>query len=141
MPKTMAYRITGEVMVLRHADAAPDPKDWDAFIEAFVHAPVGKLLVWSPGMASPDSAQRASAVAAFRSKGERFRASIMTGSRLARGAATAISWFGPKLHGFGLDDLSGALDYLEVATNTRAALQATVEALGDEVTTSDSQVG
>jgi hypothetical protein len=132
MAKTMAFRATRSVMVVRHADSAPDRDDWNAFIEAFVAAKVSKVLLWSPGMASPDSEQRASAVTAFRGKGATFRAALVTGSRVARGAATAISWFGPKIRGFALDDLPEAIAFLEVAAGEDAEIRATVDALARE---------
>lgn len=120
-------------MVLRHADAAPDAADWNAFIEAFAASPVRKLMVWSPGMASPNAEQRASAVSTFRGKGAAFRASVMTRSRIARGAATAISWFGPKIRGFSLEELQKAIDHLGVDESEWAEIRAVMDELGREV--------
>ena len=129
----MAYRATSTVMVVRHADTAPDAADWNACMEALGAAAVGKLLVWSPGVASPNSEQRASAVATLRAKGPAFRASVMTRSKVARGVATAISWFGPKVRAFSLEELQKAIDHLEVDESEWAEIRAVVDELGREV--------
>lgn len=136
----MAFRALGPVMVLRHADAKPDPADWNGFIEAFVDAPLHKLLVWSPGVASPSSAQRASAVTALRGKGSGFRGAVLTSSTIARGAATAISWFGPKLRGFALDEMLRAIAWLELAEADVPELEAAIASLGSEVDDDDPRV-
>src|ERR1022692_4344288 len=93
-PVTMAYRIVKDILLVVHADRAPSAEDWAGMVHMRDSYP-GRLkgqLVVAPAHASIDACQRAD-VQAF-SQRTRSRIALLTDSQHARGAATAVAWFG-----------------------------------------------
>lgn len=115
---TLAWVVTPPVFLLVHGDVDPAAKDWAHLVEGMhAHRDYRSILVYSGG-ANLSASQRADVVASFKER--KLTAAVMTESALVRGAATAISWFGVQLRAFPEDQLVGALQFLDAASEESA---------------------
>lgn len=127
--------------VLVHAEVEPRESDWERIVERWGRftrrvRSRGKqplCLVISRGGEGPNANQRR-ALDAINSKA-RPRVAVATGSSVARGIVTAISWFGhTEIRAFHPDDLEGALRFLGIPPSERATVEGAVAAAQAQLT-------
>jgi hypothetical protein len=121
MPSTLAFGSTDSTFLLAHARQTATTEDWDAFTSA-LDASLGqvkRLLVFTAG-ASIDARQREQVEGIL--KRGKLRVSVLTTSRLVRGAVTALSWFNIPIKAFVPSDVNRALDHIRVPDNERPSV-------------------
>lgn len=137
---SIAYARLGWLTILVHSDAPVTDAEWSAYLDGFVPmVESGDLdractLVVSISGQAPTASQRKLASDAL--QGASVPTAVMTGAWMARAAVTAMSWFNPSIRAFEVDDLPGALAYLQVGdgaladqvASTVAKLRARMEA-------------
>ncbi len=131
--KLVAWRIVGVTLVCAHSEDAPSDADWEELLEVIrklPHPERMRVLVHTYGGA-PNSLQRAALSDVL--KNMKLPVSVLTPSRLAKGAGTALRWFNPFLRIFDADDVEKALDHIEASPGTRRLLSDTLEDLKREV--------
>jgi len=110
-------------LVFVHATEPPTDSEWEALLDLFRLAAQegGRLrtLVYTEGGA-PNARQRAHLNEVL--AGLKPRVAILTPSAAARAVGVAISWFNPDLRVFAGDELSRALDHLDVNQGERRIL-------------------
>jgi hypothetical protein len=119
MAKHMAWSTHGDLLLLAHDVHRPTEDEWRAWLRAYeTRSPhVRGVLVRTVG-GGPSSSQRKELVQTIQAQTSPPRTAILTSSALVRGLLTAISWFLSGDHlptMFALDDLAGALAFLNVA--------------------------
>ncbi len=93
---------------------------WEAFVQDIIDIRPRHCLVLCIGDVQVDAVmRRRSTEAVLRS---RSAVTVVTNSRITRGLATAVSWFGPKLTAFAWRDLGRAISSLEAAPGTASRL-------------------
>ena len=106
-----------------HASEAPSDAEWEALLGLFrLAAEEGvelRTLVYTEGGA-PNARQRALLNDVL--AGLKPRVAVLTPSAAARAIGVAISWFNPDLRVFAGDELSRALDHLDVNQGERRIL-------------------
>jgi hypothetical protein len=115
----MVQRVRGDLIVVAHNTDTPSEEEWDRFLEFFRRAhdiDQVRVLVFTDG-AAPNTMQRASFTKTL--AGKQPRIAVLSGSRVVRGVATAISWFNANIDVFAPDDLGKALDHLRMPTDNR----------------------
>lgn len=134
--ETMAFRELGTTMLCVHSDADPTPSAWNAYVDALaeaglrtVPAPIRQILIFTRGGA-PNSLQRRRLLRLLDHDGaSTIPTALLSDSRIARGAATVIGWFGAAIKPFRSTDLDAAFDWLAVPQTDRADIQ---KALNEE---------
>lgn len=113
---SLTFGRVGNCLILVHPEGPPTDGDWDkylAFLEENRSDRV-RLLVSTLG-GGPSAQQRTRLrTVVDRYPGKKLTTAILTGSTLARGMVTAISWFIPGLEAFAPNQLGAALDYLGI---------------------------
>jgi hypothetical protein len=126
---TLRHRFVNDFLVIVHASIPAGATDWSAMM-AEIEArrePVAGLLVIAPPKASINAGQRSDIQNFMRkSKG---CAAVLTTSKMARGAVTALSWFGIKIRSFDPQKLSDAVAYLGCAPDVGGNLGTAVREL------------
>jgi hypothetical protein len=69
------------------------------------------------------------------------RGAVMTDSVLARGAVTALSWFGVPIRAFARSQVDAALEFVGVAPQRLAQARAVLQSVADSVEQSKSATG
>lgn len=116
----MVSRVQGDLVVCAHNTETPSNAEWDEFLEIFRHArsiSELRILVFTDG-AAPNTMQRASLTKAL--DGKQPRIAVLSGSRVVRGVATAISWFNPNIDVFPPENVTAALDHLRIVGSDRS---------------------
>lgn len=113
---TLAYRFTGQTMLLAHGNEPPDDVAWDTYVDALVENRASQILVFTDGV-GPDAKQRKRMVE--RVSHLEARTAVVSSALGVRGMVTALSWFGIPVKAFGPRDLEMALDHLGVSSAAR----------------------
>lgn len=121
MPRTMAVRVSGPILVIVHSDRPPPDAEWDEYVTALRDnaATLRYQLVWSAG-GGPNAAQRKraenSVSAAYLPVGRTIPlTAVVTRSAAVRGLVTLFNWFQPgRFRAFDAHDLRGALAFVDV---------------------------
>lgn len=126
MAENMAYEVVDDVVVVvQRGDLGAEE------VEELLSTAArrGQMFVWvESGTIASKERKR---VADVMSEGKLRRVIIVSDDRFARGAATAVSWFGVPLKGFSLSERDRALDALEIDTATRYRITSALEGLLD----------
>ncbi len=113
--KTIQFDHYEQWVLLAHGADAPTPGEWEQYVAYLKNASEDEnthsLLVLSPEGVGPDSVQRKMIA------GIDLRTAVLTPSRLARGIATALSWFGVNIKAFTPVQYEEACDYLDVKSD------------------------
>jgi len=122
MANMLHKTMEGDVVLAVHNQLAPSDAEWAAFIADIATIAEQKgidkirhLIITEGG--SPSSAQRKQINDAL--AGQSTRVAVVTDSRLARMATTAISWFNRGIVAFSPDKLEAAFHHLEIPTGLR----------------------
>ncbi|MFW6067598.1 MAG: hypothetical protein ACOC97_04610 [Myxococcota bacterium] len=86
-----------------------------------------RVLVWVE--AGSIGSKERKKIAEALSDGRIRKVSVLTDERLARGAATAVSWFGVPIRAFATDEREPALDALGLEGPARDRVSSTLDAL------------
>jgi hypothetical protein len=117
----MVSRARGNLIVCAHNTETPTNAEWEEFLELLRHGrDIAELrvLVFTDG-AAPDTMQRAAFTKLCDKKQPRI--AVLSGSRMVRGVATAISWFNPNIDVFPPDNVNAALEHLRIAASEWSA--------------------
>jgi len=130
---TMAFRVVGDIFLVVHADMPPSADDWADMIrlrDAHAARLKGHLVV-APAHATINARQREDVKQFWR----RTRGSIavLTNSRLARGAAIAVAWFGVSVRAWAPECIDDAMAFLAVPVARQGELRLAAQALAAEV--------
>jgi hypothetical protein len=119
MPQSMSFDRAGKTFIAVHGAKPASPGEWNAFLSALEAqlSEIRGLLVFSAG-ASIDIKEREQ-LERLLTLG-RLRVSVLTDSKLLRGAATALSWFKIQIKCFGVTQVELALDHMRVEKSERA---------------------
>ena len=120
-------------MVFVHGDIAPSVEEWDACTAAFhAHPDLQRvcILVYTEG-AAPNAKQRAQLNEALQNAKPRI--AILTPSSFARAAATALSWFNPRMRVFEPAAIESAFDHLDANADERFQLRVLLRELQYEL--------
>ncbi|WP_394844392.1 hypothetical protein LZC95_45985 [Pendulispora brunnea] len=112
------YEYVGTTCVIVHGESVPGDDEWDVFLGVFgKHAAAGtmqKVLVFKEG-SGPNPRQRARFLEVAK---EYFRRSVPTAVLCPpgqpEGVSTAVGWFHQRHATYGLNELTKALDFLEL---------------------------
>jgi hypothetical protein len=126
---TFSLQTVGDCFVFVHTHESPSDAEWDQALELYRAAPrlddVRSLTLSYGG--APSAKQRARLNALF---GEhKPRMVMLTSSEEARAAGVAISWFNPRLKVFAIEELSRALEHLELPMIDRCPVVETLNEL------------
>lgn len=129
--KTVASDYLHGTVLVAHGPGEPSDEDWAAYLDL-----IGKNLpevqgqiVWSLGGA-PTATQRGDARELVSPDGHVPPTAVMTSSIAVRGIVTIFNWFYPKrFKSFSLDNVEGALDYVEVGSWRRNEVELALKAL------------
>jgi hypothetical protein len=117
--------VDGVVVVVQHGDLAGE--ELDELLATAARGEAKRILVWvEKGTIASNERKK---VADVLSDGRVRMISLVTDDRLARGAATAIGWFGVPLKAFASNERERALDALDLNDATRSRVAATLDAL------------
>ena len=122
MGSAMVWQFEGRVLVVVHGAANPSQLEWGSLMNetaARGRADLRMLIVSHGG--GPDVDQRKQ-LATLMAASPAPRA-VMTSSALVRGIMAALSFFNPHMKAFGLRDVTGASDYLELTATERMEAQ------------------
>ncbi|MEM9453129.1 MAG: hypothetical protein AAGF11_03060 [Myxococcota bacterium] len=93
---------------------------WSAFVDAITtHRPMHCLLLCA-GAARVDAAQRRLSTAAFMRTGS--AVVVLTDNRVTRGLAMTMAWLGAKLDAYSWNELSYALDHMQLTEDVQQRL-------------------
>jgi hypothetical protein len=129
----LRFKVIGDLMLVVHADTPPADSDWaDMLRERDDHAGTLKgLLVVAPPKASINASQRADVQSYLRQTGARI--AVLTDSKLVRGAALAVAWFGVSVRAFPTSGLHAALEYLQGPAEREALVARTIGELNEKL--------
>lgn len=130
---SMAFRVVGDILLIVHADMPPSAEDWSEMSklrEALADRLKGQLVV-APPRAIIDARQRAD-VKAFWQRSH-VSLAVLTDSRLARGAAIAVAWFGVAVRAWPTQYIDEAMTFLAVPVERREELRQAAQALAAEI--------
>ena len=126
----MGWQITQDVIVVVHSADSPAPDEWASFVRDMERGPFHGILVWTGG-ASLDAGQRADVIASM--KQHKAQAVVITESALARGAVTALRWFGVRAAAFEPRKLEPALAELGLSSQASEQVRRTLGELREAV--------
>lgn len=115
--KNLAYGKVGSCYAYVCSRVPPTDAEWDGyldFIEANLEPGVHPQSVVVTDGGGPTPAQRKKLNDLIARHSRSVKVAVMTGSPVARGIVTALSWYNPIYRAFGPADLDGALAFLGV---------------------------
>ncbi len=116
--RSIQWQTYGRVMLLAHADVAPDEAEWMRYAEDLVarakQGTIDTLLVFTDG-AGPSPRQRKSVI----DVPKHFRTVVITRSAISRGIVTALAWVGVNIRAFAPSELDAGFARLEIPTADR----------------------
>lgn len=117
-PDTLRFDVLDHVMLIVHANLAPDAEQWSRMmlVRGSPTSGVRDCLVVAPPRASLSVAQRADVVRLSK----RGSIAVLTESALVRGVSAAVGLLGVKVRAFDPRDLEKALTYLELPPRRHA---------------------
>jgi hypothetical protein len=121
-----AWGYFDRALIMVPASGVPADADWDEFLADSHHDP-GEVIIIVAGESKLTPQQRIDVQRWQERHGT--RAVLVTDSLLARGVATALSWFRVKVQAFARRDLDRALAAAGIAESDRAAATNFVERL------------
>jgi len=136
----MAFRVVCDIFVIVHADMPPSAEDWSEMSrlrDACAVRLKGQLVV-GPPRAIIDARQRAD-VKMFWQRSH-VSLAILTDSRLVRGAAIAVAWFGVTVRAWPPECIDEAMAFLVVPVERRDEVRQAAMALAAEVRGSSPRV-
>lgn len=116
MNRTLAFSFhKRRVLILAHSKDAPSAAEWDEYVASARQwrCDIRALLVLSDG-GGPNASQRAALDEALGLENHTAKTAVVTVSMMARGIVTAIGWFSKGIKAFSTNQISAALDYLEI---------------------------
>jgi hypothetical protein len=129
----MVFGLVSDVFVVVHADMPPSVDDWADMIrfrDAHADRVKGHLVV-APAHATINARQRED-VKQFWQR-TRVRIALLTNSRLARGAAIAVAWFGVSVRAWAPECIDDAMAFLAVPVERQSELRLAAQALAVEL--------
>jgi len=132
--RALEWFVDGRLSVLVSSEKDPSDGEWDAYLDVLQHwgrPGEQRVLVVTLG-GGPTTMQRARLMEMVRRNQlpeHAGRSAVVTSSLIARGIATAVSWFYSAIKSFALDDLEGAMEYLELRPEERGIARAAVRRL------------
>jgi hypothetical protein len=127
------------LVFVAHREMRPSDADFAEFQrDVSAHAGLTGIVVIANN-SPPSPAQRAHIQQWFEDC--HARGAVMTNSVLARGAVTALSWFGVPIRAFARDQLDAALEFVGVAPQRLAQARAVLKALSKSVEQSETATG
>lgn len=130
-PRTLRFRVVGELMLVVHADIVPSESDWSQMLRTRDDAKPKSILVVAPPKASINASQRADVQTYLAQTGARI--AVLTDSKLVRGAALAVAWFGVPVRAFPSKGLGDALTFLEVKPERLQIIERAIQDLDAEL--------
>jgi hypothetical protein len=122
--RTLLFDAHLELAILVHGEQAPSDEDWDAWLQLvqrqLARAERPRCIVVSDGDVVPTPKQRGALNKVLDEYGRPVPTAVMSLSRTARGIVTVMGWFNSAIRAFAMDELSSALEYLDVAPTRRA---------------------
>jgi len=119
--KSLQYERHESLFLLVHATIAPLDEEWYPYAETLIKAAEAgesdRLLVLTDG-AGPNAVQRE----VLQVANSQYRVAVVTGSRIGRGIATALRWFGTDIRAFPPSNVEGALSFLAVEPESRTPI-------------------
>lgn len=124
---TLRFDLVDHVLVVVHADVAPDADDWRRLmlVRDANRTRIRGNLVIAPPRASINAAQRADVATFLKETGSSI--AVLTDSALIRGVALAVGLAGVKVRAFQSNELNKALSYLVVPPSRHADLSARID--------------
>lgn len=140
---TVAFETHGRVGLMVHGERDPDLDEWREALNELsrlVHTLSRyKIFIVSPGATLPASHRRILIDAL--SDTENLHAALVTDSRMARGAMTALRWFLPfNIRAFSPHDFAEATEFLALDPAQRQWLRLTIPALEAHLNLTSLQV-
>jgi hypothetical protein len=123
--RTMRYQLVDDVCLLVHGEEPPTNADWGeylGFLQTQVSlVPSPRFLLVTDGVA-PTPTQRARLNALVGKLGRPVPTAVITHSRLARGVVAILRLFNSAIRAFAPNELSSAMEYLEIDPARRTDL-------------------
>jgi hypothetical protein len=137
MAKTISVIVLGDVVLSYTSRSSPSDAEWDEYVVAVksVDGDRRRALVVTDG-GGPSASQRKKLYEAVGPKQQ--PTAIVTGSVVARGISTAMSWFNPALRVFSPHQLKEALAHLGVPGEEFGRFQGALDALKQRVSPDSS---
>ncbi len=111
--QTIEHAVVDHLLLVCAGDNAPTDEEFSNMVKTIssLSARVTGILVLA-GTKRPTSSQRSEMVSVLR--GRKLRIAMVSDSRVARGALTAIGWFVSGVKAYKAEEVERALAYLEV---------------------------
>jgi len=122
----MAWSHLGRTLIVVQAPGIPGDAQWAEFL-ADAHGDPGEAIMIVADDTKLSPKQRTEVQAWQERHGT--PSVLVTDSRVARGVAKALSWFGVKIQAFARRELDRALDAGKVAASDRTAAKALIDRL------------
>lgn len=128
----MLFRVMGDLLLVVHADVPPSEAEWSEMLRVRDDAErLTGILVSAPPKASINASQRADVQSYLEETGASI--AVLTHSKLVRGAAFAVAWFGLPVRAFPPNELGEALAFLGQAPDRTPEIDASIQALAAEL--------
>jgi hypothetical protein len=117
--------------LLAHSEKPPVDAEWDEYLKFLVESkhPSARLLVLTQG-GGPSAAQRGRLRTVLEHyPKKKLPTAILTGSVVARGIVTAISWFDQSIEAFPPQQLGAAIKYLGLPAAAEIEIARALEVL------------
>jgi hypothetical protein len=135
MNRTLAYSFhKRRVLILAHTKDAPSEPEWNEYVASARQwrPEIRAFLVLSEG-GGPNAAQRAALDEAVGLENHPGKTAVVTVSMMARGIVTAIGWFSKGIKAFSTNQISAALDYLEIPKADQDGVLAEIKRLREHL--------
>ena len=116
---SMRHRYVDDFLLVVHGNEPASAEDWAAMMVTVESRTtrIAGMFVLAPPKASINAGQRSDVHNFMRAA--RGPAAVLTSSKMARGAVTALSWFGIKIRAFEPSKTAEALAYLGCSAEQR----------------------
>lgn len=137
---TLRFDIVGHVMLIVHADVAPDAGDWTRMmmVRDAHRDKVRGVLVVAPPRASPSASQRSDVARSMKETGA--STAVVTDSALVRGVARAIGFLGVPVRAFSPAEVASALTFLSIPSTRHDDFIRRIEALKQQLSSRPPQM-
>ena len=126
---TLRFDIVSHVILIVHADVAPDANDWKRMmiVRDAHHDKLRGVLVVAPPRAKLSASQRSDVTRSMRETGA--STAVVTDSALVRGVARAIGFLGVPVRAFSPTEVASALNFLAIPPTRHDDFIRRIEAL------------
>ncbi len=127
--------VSPQLAVAVWSERTPPEIEWKEYVRVLsaMSSSNNRMIVFSAG-GGPNAMQRQDLDELTEKKDDKVRVAIVTGSRIARGIVTAISWIRKDTHvAFNPTDVNKALDYLQLNEEQRKAVLEYAKLMGDKL--------